>query len=272
MVMVSLKMKMQNLPTKLAASGAMKIAEKLSSISGGRVLDVATGGGASINTLMKALKDYDSFTGIDNSEKEVKSAKKRFKGQPVEISKMNAEALEFENGSFNTVCISFSLHHLEKTNKVLAEMKRVLKPGGHFIIQEMFCDGEQTEAQKTDVLQHRWKAEIDSLLGITHNRTLTRRKIKDIVSNLKLREVEAFESTHYVRCLFCEDKFACFDSKSIKFINQAIREIDNALDRLGRYPDLKTRDRLEEEGSRLKERVEKLGSAAASHLVFIGKK
>jgi len=265
-------MKMQNLPRKLATSGAMKIAEKLRSLSGGRVLDVATGDGDFIDTLMKALKDYDSFVGIDNSEKEVKSAKKRFKGQPVEIMEMNAEALEFENDSFDTVCISFSLHHLEKINNVLAEMKRVLKTGGHFIIQEMFCDGGQTEAQKADVLQHSWDAEIDSLLGVTHNKTLTRQKIKDIVNSLRLREVGIFESTHYVKCLFCEDKFACEDPKSGKIIKQAIKEIDNALDRLRKYPDLKTRARLEEKGEKLKENVKKSGSAPASHLFFIAKK
>ncbi len=263
---------MQNLPMELATSGAMKIAEKLRSLSGGRVLDVATGDGDFIDTLMKVLKDYDSFVGIDNSEKKVKSAKKRFKGQPVEITNMNAEALEFENDSFDTVCISFSLHHLDKMNKVLAEMKRVLRTGGHFIIQEMFCDGEQTEAQKTDVLQHSWDAEIDSLHGVTHNKTLTRQKIKDILNNLRLKEIEIFESTHYVKCLFCEDKFACEDPKSEKIIKQAIKEIDTALDRVRKYPDLKTRTRLEEEGKKLKERVKRFGSAPASHLFFVGTK
>ncbi len=263
---------MQNLPRKLSASGAMKIAKKLRSLSGGRVLDVATGDGEFIDTLMKALKDYDYFVGIDNSEKEIKSAKKRLKDQPVEIMEMNAEALEFENDSFDTVCISFSLHHLEKINQVLVEMKRILKPGGHFIIQEMFCDGEQTEPQKTDILQHSWDAESDSLLGITHNKTFTRQKIKDIVNNLKLKEVEVSESTHYVKCIFCEDKFVCEDPKSKKIIKQAIKEIDNALDRLRKYPDPKTRARLEEEGEELKERVKKFGSAPASHLFFIGKK
>ena len=263
---------MENLPKGLATSGAMRIGKKLRSISGGKVLDVATADGGFIDTLMKALKDYDSFVGIDNSKKEVESAKKRFERQPVEIMEMNAEALEFENGSFDTVCISFSLHHLDKIHKVLAEMKRVLKSGGYFVIQEMYCDGEQTEAQKTDILQHYWDAEIDSLLGVTHNKTFTKQKIKDVVDNLKLKEVEVFESTHYVKCLFCEEKFECEDPKNEKAINQSIEEIDDALDRLKNHPDLRTRTRLEEEGEKLKERIRKFGSAPASHLFFVGKK
>jgi len=263
---------MEDLPKRLATSGAIIISERLRSISGGKVLDVATGNGGFIDTLMKALKDYDCFVGIDNSKKEVESARKRFEGQPVEIMEMNAEAMEFENGSFDTVCISFSLHHLGEIDKVLAEMKRVLKSGGYFIVQEPFCDGEQTEAQKTDILQHHWDAEIDSLLGVTHNKTLTKQKIVDLVGRLKLKKVEVFESTHYVKCLFCEDKFECEDPKNEKIIKQSIKEIDDNLRRLTEYPDLKTRNRLKEEGEKLKERINKFGSAEASHLFFIGKK
>jgi len=253
-------------------SGAIRIAERLRSISGGKVLDVATGNGGFIDTLMKALKDYNCFVGIDSSKKEVESARKRFERQPVEIMEMNAEAMEFENGSFDTVCISFSLHHLGEIDKVLAEMKRVLKSGGYFVVQEPFCDGEQTEAQKTDILQHHWDAEIDSLLGVTHNKTLTKQKIVDLVGRLKLKKVEVFESIHYVKCLFCEEKFECEDPKNEEIIKQSIKEIDDNLRRLTEYPDLKTRNRLKEEGEKLKERINKFGIAEASHLFFIGKK
>jgi len=263
---------MEDLPERLAMSGATRILERLRTISAGRVLDVATGDGGFINTLMKALKNYDYFVGIDYSEKEVESARKRFEKQPVEIIEMNAEAMEFENGSFDTVCISFSLHHLGETDKVLAEMRRVLKPGGYFIVQEPFCDREQTEAQKTDILQHHWDAKIDSLLGVTHKKTLTKGKIRDIINNLKLDEVEVFESTHYVKCLFCADKFECEDPKNENVVNQSIEEIEDSLLRLEEHPDLKMQSRLKEEGEKLKERIKKFGSAEASHLFFIGKK
>jgi ubiquinone/menaquinone biosynthesis C-methylase UbiE len=265
-------MKIENLPKRLVTSGATRIWERLKLISAGRILDVATGNGEFIDTLMKALKNYDSFVGIDYSKKDVEAANKRFERQPVEIMEMNAEAMEFENSSYDTVSISFSLHHLSRIDKVLAEMKRVLKPGGYFIIQEPFCDGEQTEAQKTDILQHHWDAEIDSLLDVTHNKTFTKQRIKDIVNNLKLEEVEVFESTRMVACLFCEDKFECEDPKNEKTANHCIKEIDDNLRRLEEHLDLKTRNRLKEEGEKLKERIRKTGSAEASHLFFISKK
>jgi len=263
---------MQNLPKGLASSGARMIERRLKSISGGKVLDVATGDGDFIHTLMKTLEDYGSFVGIDASKKQVKAAKKRFRRQPVEIMQMNGAVLKFENGCFDTVCISHSLHHIDRVDKVLAEMKRVLKPGGLFIIQETYRDGEQTEAQKTDILMHHWHAEIDSLLGVTHNKTFTKQKIKDTVVSLRLKEAEIFESADPVKCLFCKQKFECEDPKNETIINQSIKEIEHNIRRLEEDPGLKTHTSLREEGEELKERIRKSGSAPASHLFFIGKK
>ena len=127
---------LENLPERLAASGAVKIRSRLSSISGGKVLDVATGSGDFIDTLMKVLKNYDCFVGVDISKKDLESAKKRFRDQPVKLMEMNAESLEFDDNSFDTVCMAYSLHHLERIDKVLTEFRRVLKPGGNLIIQE----------------------------------------------------------------------------------------------------------------------------------------
>ena len=270
-------MKMEDLPKGLALSNAGKIAKRLGSVSGGRVLDVATAGGGFIDTLMKTLKDYESFVGIDycasaTSKKEMESAKKRFEGKPVKFFEMNAENLKFEDESFDTVCISHSLHHLADINKVLAEMKRVLKKGGNFILQEAYCDGDQTEAQKADELEHEWEAKIDSLLGITHNKTLTRQRIMDIANSLKLSELDIFDSTHPIDCLFCKRKYECEDPKNQATFHNSIKDIDNAIKRIEDYPDLETRNRLREDGERIKEVIAEFGSAPASYLFVIGKK
>ncbi|MFB0514763.1 MAG: hypothetical protein ACETVQ_04215, partial [Candidatus Bathyarchaeia archaeon] len=78
--------------------------------------------------------------------------------------------------------------------------------------------------------------------------------------------------THYVKCLFCEDKFVCEDPKSKTTVNQCIKEIDDDLRRLKEHPDLKTRTRLRKDGEKLKERIKKFGSTPASHLFCIGQK
>jgi len=270
------KMKMEDLPKGLALSNAGKIARRLGLVSGGRILDVATAGGGFIDTLMKTLKDYDSFAGIDycasvTSRKQMESAKKRFEGKPVRFFEMNAESLKFEDESFDTVCISHSLHHLASIDKVLTEMKRVLKKGGNFILQEAYCDGDQTEAQKVDEREHEWEARIDSLLGVTHNKTLTKQRIMDIANSLKLKELEIFDSTHPIDCLFCKRKHECEDPKNSTTFHDSIKDIDSAIKRIEEYPDLWTRNRLREEGERIKEAIAKSGTAPASYLFIIGK-
>ena len=276
---------MEDLPKGLANSGAKEIKNGLLKISGGKVLDVATEGGDFINTLMKTLKEYDSFVGIDISAKELKSAIKEFKDKPVKFIEMNAENLVFEDNAFDTVSISHSLHHLADIDKVLSEMKRVLKPDGFFILQEMYSDGEQTEAQKTDILNHRHNSKIDSLMGITHNKALTKQKIIEYVDNIGLKGVKTFESTHYVKCLFCDDKFECEDPKNEEIVKFSIKEIDEELGRLKEFLDLKKKEKhpdlekliegskkLIEEGEKLKERNRKYGNGEATHLFFVGKK
>jgi SAM-dependent methyltransferase len=270
-------MKMEDLPKGLALSNAGKIAKRLGSASGGRVLDVATAGGGFIDTLMKTLKDYDSFIGIDycasaTSRKELESAKKRFEGKSAQFFEMNAESLKFEDESFDTVCISHSLHHLANIDKVLAEMKRVLKKGGNFILQEAYCDGDQTEAQKADEREHEWEAKIDSLLGIIHNKTLTKQRIMNIANSLKLSAVEIFDSTHPIDCLFCKRKYECEDPKNQATFHNLVKDINNAIKRIEDYHDLRIRNRLREEGERIKEAIAESGSAPASYLFVIGKK
>ena len=245
---------------------------KLRSISGGKVLDIATGKGDFINILMKTLRGYDSFVGIDISGKDLESARKRFKDQPVELLEMNAESLKFEANSFDTVSMSYALHHLNRIDIVLAEMQRVLKPGGNIIIQEEFCDGNQTEAQKTNLLQHTWDAEIDTLLGKTHRATFTEDNIRELLRNLQLEQVEILESTHPVECLSCEKKYKCDNPKNEETTRDSIKEIDDNLKRLQDITDPEIRLSLQKKGEELKERNKEFGNAHPSLLLAIGKK
>jgi hypothetical protein len=150
-------------------------------------------------------------------------------------------------------------------------MKRVLKKGGNFILQEAYCDGDQTEAQKADEREHEWEAQIDSLLDITHNKTLTKQRIMDIANGLKLNELEIFDSTHPIDCLFCKRKHECDDPKNQATFHNSIKDIDDAIKRIEDCSDLGTRNRLREEGERIKEAIAKSGLAPASYLFIIGK-
>jgi ubiquinone/menaquinone biosynthesis C-methylase UbiE len=259
---------MERLPL-LNGSGARTIAQKLSAISGGRVLDVCTGDGDFIWTLMRTLKDYESFVGVDWSKQGLKKAGKRFRRQPVQLLEMNAESLSFETDAFDTVCIAYSLHHLSKPAVVLAEMKRVLKPGGHFILKESYQDGDQTEAQITDMRKHHWKAKIDRAFGETHSETLTRAQIAALFRDLGLKQVTFIESSREVRCLFCPRRFDCENPRSKKLVDEYVKDIGNELKRL---TPLSAAEALRVEGEQLKARARKTGVSDASILLAIGAK
>lgn len=263
---------METLPKRLAVSKAVTMRSRLSSISGGKVLDVATGSGDFIDTLMKTLRDYDCFVGIDISKEDLEAAEKRFRERQVTVIEMSAESLGFDDSSFDTVAMAYSLHHLRRGDEVLGEMRRVLKPGGTLIITEEFCDGRQTDAQRTNILQHAWEARIDSLLGETHKTTLAKHSIEEMISRLRLESIELFESTHPVECLFCERKFQCDDPKSAENVSRSFKEIADGLKKLEGITDLETRLQLQEVGAELRTRTEKYGNAHPSVLLAIGSK
>ncbi len=258
---------MQEITASMKSSGAVEIAQRLGEISGGKVLDVATQQGSFIEVLMKTLRDFDSFIGIDISEEHIEKARKKFSKDPVEFQKMNAEELTFEDNIFDTVCMSHSIHHLSNPDRVLSEMVRVLKPGGHLILQEMFCDGDQSEAKQNDIASHHWGAKIDRFEGETHFETYTREQLRTLVGTLDFKDMEHFESERYLKCLFCEDMEECGDPmNSIKF---AIEEIDRIFKRAKNHPQYKE---LSQEAQVLKEKIEAVGSMPASLLFFICKK
>jgi ubiquinone/menaquinone biosynthesis C-methylase UbiE len=258
-----------DLPDGLRESGAIEVREKLRTISGGDILDVGTKDGDFINTLMKTLRGYNSFVGIDISADDLKKAREQFKDAPVDLMEMNAETMSFPDNHFDTVCISYSIHHLKNIDTVLAEMYRVLKAGGNFIIQELYSDGEQTEAQRLDRDKHNLNVKIDTILGIPHFEALTRQRLKDVVNKVGLSVVEIYESSWTVKCLFCEDAPDCENPLRKKHIDFVIKDIDDDVARIIGHPSY---DELRKEGESLKERVKVTGSSEASVMYFFGKK
>jgi len=263
---------MDDIPKGLEISGAIEIARTLSSMDAGRVLDVGTGNGDFITILMEVLGDYSTFTGVDVNSEKLEEGTERFEGKPVDLIEMDGGNLSFEDGTFDTVCISNSLHHLENAVGVLFEMVRVLRPGGHLVLQEMFSDGEQSPAQTTDSLQHHWSARVDTLFGTYHRETYQREEIRSAVEELDLREVTFFEATRGIKCLTCEDRFKCEDPFEPEFVSTVIDEIEEDLERLKDFPDRETRDALVKEGLAMEERVRKTGVHPASTLFVIGRK
>jgi SAM-dependent methyltransferase len=263
---------MDDLPEGLASSGAVQIAEVLGSVSGGDVMDVGTGRGDLVVMLSEFLEDYSTFTGIDLDEEKLEKARENLEGRPVQLLQMDGGEMSFADRSFDTVCISNSLHHLEDVDGVLAEMYRVLRPGGTFILQEMFSDGEQTPAQRTDAAVHHWAGRVDTLLGEFHRETFNREEIGSAIEGLGLKDLTFLETTHGVKCLVCEDRFKCANPLDPEFVEHEVEEIEEDLARLEAADDAERASALAVEGRALIDRVRETGVFPASTLFVIGRK
>ncbi len=230
----------------------------LKQIQAANVLDAATGRGDFITILKQHLKSYVQIIGVDVSEKSVDYAQKRFPENDVEIYRMDLEALEFDDASFDLVTLANSLHHLEHQDKVFAELLRVLKPGGMLVLMEMHRDGEQTEPQLTHIMMHHWLAAIDRRFGVHHLETFTRDEILTSFAKLKLQQVEI--SDFYLPVDNPKEARNCESLKR------------NCAETFKRLETLADAEELLDEGKRLVERINKVGCAGASSLLLSGTK
>lgn len=130
--------------------------EKTDGWAGGVILDMATGRGGFIPYLQVMLPRYDYIIGIDISAAEIDNVRRLYgTNSEIKFAFIDGAALAAKTGSFDTVSITNSRHHLRDIEQTMTEMKRVLRLGGMFLIFEMFNDN-QNEKQMSHVLAHHW--------------------------------------------------------------------------------------------------------------------
>jgi demethylmenaquinone methyltransferase / 2-methoxy-6-polyprenyl-1,4-benzoquinol methylase len=94
---------------------------------GDRVLDVATGTGAVARELVRAKRC--SVVGLDQSPGMLAEARRRVNGS-VELVEGSAERLPFADGEFAGLTFTYLLRYVEDPEATLAELARVVRPGG----------------------------------------------------------------------------------------------------------------------------------------------
>jgi demethylmenaquinone methyltransferase/2-methoxy-6-polyprenyl-1,4-benzoquinol methylase len=95
-----------------------------------RVLDLATGSGDLALALGKACPGAEVI-GADFCEPMLRQAQK--KGAP-HLVNANGTQLPFRSGVFDAVTVAFGLRNMASWPGAIAEMARVLRPGGHMLI------------------------------------------------------------------------------------------------------------------------------------------
>jgi ubiquinone/menaquinone biosynthesis C-methylase UbiE len=114
---------------KATASGAAEFIERLNLQPGTRVLDVACGSG---NLALPAARAGAIVTGVDIAPNLIKQARENAEreGLKIQFDEGDAEALPYEDASFDVVVTMFGAMFAPRPELVVSELKRVCKPGG----------------------------------------------------------------------------------------------------------------------------------------------
>jgi demethylmenaquinone methyltransferase/2-methoxy-6-polyprenyl-1,4-benzoquinol methylase len=111
-----------------------------------KVLDVATGTGDVAIMTWKFLKPA-TIIGIDISENMLGFGRKKIAklllNNHIELKQGDSEAINFPDDTFDAVTVAFGVRNFQHLHKGLAEMLRVLQPGGKLVVLE-FSKPRQT--------------------------------------------------------------------------------------------------------------------------------
>lgn len=102
-----------------------------------KVLDVATGTGDFAIAVAKKAAPGSFVTGVDLSDGMLEVGRRKCQGMPIGLLNGDAECLQFDDASFDRVCVAFGVRNFENLMQGLKEMRRVLKTGGKLVILEL---------------------------------------------------------------------------------------------------------------------------------------
>ncbi len=130
---------------------------KLLAPARGRVLEIGAGPG--FNLPHYPANGISELVVTDRLDGMLKRAGKRAKAarRDVTFQQTAGEGLLFEDASFDTVVASLLLCSVDDQAEVLAEISRVLQPGGQYLFLEHVRSGDAKVAHRQDQLEGVWK-------------------------------------------------------------------------------------------------------------------
>jgi ubiquinone/menaquinone biosynthesis C-methylase UbiE len=129
--------------------------ERVAKAASGKVLEVGIGSG--LNLPLYGVQT-DELYGLDPSRELLGFAEKRASkvSLPIKLLGGSSEALPLDDRSIDAVAMTFTLCSMDDTGKALAEIRRVLKPGGRFLFAEHGRAPETGVARWQDRLTPLW--------------------------------------------------------------------------------------------------------------------
>lgn len=155
------------LTSAVHAQGAdlQELAAIATTLPGARVLDLGCGGGHASFAVAPVVEKVIAYDIAAEMLDVVASAARERGLDNLAVRQGSADRLEFPDASFDLVCTRFSVHHWRNLPQALAEVFRVLKPGGRFIVIDT--------AAPADVLADTYVQAIELLRDTSHVRNIS---------------------------------------------------------------------------------------------------
>lgn len=220
-----------------------------------RILDVGTGNGNFIKMIASMTDSFEEIIGIDELEIAVSTSSKNFEDERISFQVMSGYKMDFEDDSFDMVCLANTLHHLNDIKGLFKEMERVLKPGGIILINEMIANG-LTKRQKSHVKIHHFAASIDRATGAVHNETMSATDIlKSLEKNSELKIKDAWNMAF--------ERPAENTKEEIEWLCATIDRVLKKVENHEGYND------FVKQGDKIKKYIKKTGFDSATQLVVV---
>ena len=138
-----------------SAESIMDLRKQVVPLARGAVFEIGCGGG--INQQLYDPAQVSSYAGLDPSAKGLDYARAEAakKGWAADIRQGTGEALPFVDASFDSAVCTFTMCSVADQAQVLAELRRVLRPGGRLLYAE--------HGRAPDAPVAKWQDRIDPL-------------------------------------------------------------------------------------------------------------
>lgn len=178
---------------------------------GDHVLDLGSGAGNDCFVARAITGESGKVTGLDFTDAMITKANEnnnKLGFTNVEFVKGDIEEMPLSNNSFDVVVSNCVLNLVPDKNKAFAQIRRVLKSGGHFCVSDVVIKGELPEKLRSDAEMYAGcvsgAIDMDEYLGIISKQgfnNVTVHKQKEIVipeevleNYLSKEEISSFKS------------------------------------------------------------------------------